>query len=159
MTIRRFKESDIQEVSTLAMTTFLKFNGKDYFSESAIQKVLDSWDYQKNNHFVEDMRRTDIYFCAIDSQENIIGLIRGTKDKVKSLFVHGDFHHQGIGRMLMNMFEFEARNQGSRQITLESSLFAAPFYERMDFQRTSDLINFEGLKVYSMRKDLKIEER
>ncbi len=154
MIIRRFKESDLENVSELAMTTFEEYNGEDYFTKSGILKVLDSWNYLKNDNFLDDMRKTDIYFVAVDSQDNIVGLIRGIKNEIESLFVKGSFHKKGIGRMLMERFESEALSQGSDEIKLESSFFAASFYEKMDFKKISDLINYDGLKVYSMRKVL-----
>ena len=154
MIVRRYEESDLENVSELAMTTFTEFNGADYYNRSGIQKVLDSWNYLKNEHFHDDMIRTDIFFVAVDSQEKIVGLIRGTKNKINSLFVNGSFHKKGIGRMLVERYETEALSQGSEEIRLESSIFAVSFYEKMDYIRTSDLKNYDGLKVYSMRKDL-----
>jgi ribosomal protein S18 acetylase RimI-like enzyme len=152
--IREFTEADSREVSDLAMTTFQDYNGDDYFSKTGIQKVLDSWNHQKNDHFIEDMRRTDIYFLAVEPRGSIVGLIRGTKNEINSLFVKGDFHNNGIGRILMERFESEAHRQGSHEIRLESSIFATLFYEKMNFEKTSILLNYEGLKVYSMKKYL-----
>ncbi len=154
MIIRNFMETDSKKVSELAMSTFQDYNGKDYFSKSGIQKVLDSWNYHSNKKFLDDMRRTDIYFLAVEPQGNIVGLIRGTKNEINSLFVKGDYHNKGIGRMLIKKFENEALKQGSHEIRIESSIFATLFYEKMDYEKISNLINYEGLKVYSMRKIL-----
>ena len=138
----------------LAMTTFRQFNGKDYFTDSAIQKVLDSWNYKKNKYFLEDMNRTDIYYLSFEADNTLSGLIRGTRDKINSLFVKGNFHKRGIGSLLLQKFEYEAALQGSREIKLKSSVYAVMFYEKMGFRKTSGLINYEGLKVYSMQKDI-----
>ena len=155
MIIRKFTEEDMKEVSDLATETFERYCGSDYFDESGVQKVLDSWDYRKNMNFMDDMNTTDIFFVAAEPRGGIVGLIRGTLNGINSLFVKGEFHKKGIGSLLMKKYEDEAKRQGSREISLKSSLFAASFYERMGYEKVSDLINFEGLKVYSMRKVLK----
>jgi ribosomal protein S18 acetylase RimI-like enzyme len=152
--IRKFREDDLNKASILAMETFLRFNGNDYFEESAIQKVIDLWNYKKNLNLLDDMKRTNIYFVSIESDGSMVGLIRGTSNRINSLFVKGEYHSRGIGKILMQQFENEAQKKGSRVIELKSSLFAVSFYERMGYKKQSSMIEFEGLKVYPMSKKL-----
>jgi len=48
MRIRRFKETDVFAVADLAMSTFQKYNGLDFYDEEAITNTLDYFDTTKN---------------------------------------------------------------------------------------------------------------
>ena len=47
---------------------------------------------------------------------------------VEAVYVHPRFARQGIGERLLNALETEARSGGLRQLRLQASLNAVPFY-------------------------------
>jgi GNAT superfamily N-acetyltransferase len=97
---------------------------------------------------------TTIFYVA-EENNKIVGFIKGRKDKIANLFVDGKQHKRGIGKKLVNIFEKQAKRLGSKQINIRASLYAAPFYEKMMYMKTTGIRNFMGLKIYPMKKKLK----
>lgn len=155
MIIRKFRAEDTKSTALIVMNTFRRFNSKEYFQRSAIQRYLDRYDPKKNTQqeLLKSFKSTPIFFVATE-RGKIIGMIRGRPDCITNLFVEGTGHHKGVGRRLMKRFEREARKLGSRRINLRSSLFAVGFYGRMGYKKTTGIRNLHGLKVNPMRKEL-----
>ncbi len=87
----------------------------------------------------------------------IVGILRGRKDKLQSLFVRGDVHRQGIGSKLVNKFEQECVKQGSEKIILMSTLYAIPFYQAIGYKKSTGIrkmhsFDGEGFKVPAHEK-------
>jgi GNAT superfamily N-acetyltransferase len=98
-------------------------------------------------------------FVAEDEGE-IVGVLRGRKDRLASLFVRGDRHRQGIGRRLVGRFEQECLRQGATVIRVAATLYAVPFYLKMGYKRSTGVRSgwsFEGrgLRIQPMRKVLR----
>lgn len=155
MRIRRFKETDVFAVADLAMRTFEKFNGLDFYDEEAITNTLDYFDTTKNTkeRLLEKFSKKSIFFIAEDS-DGIAGMINGVPNRISSLFVESCKQGKGIGKMLLEKFEIEAKACGSSYVSIESSLYAVDFYRRMGFHQTSGIVNHMGLKVCLMEKEL-----
>lgn len=79
-------------------------------------------------------------------------MINGVPNRISSLFVDGTQHKKGIGKDLLGKFELEAKEYGSTIINIEASLYAADFYQKMGYMKTTGIINHTGLKVYKMEK-------
>lgn len=92
-----------------------------------------------------------IFFLAIDKQK-IVGMIRGTENRIINLFVLGSYHGKGIGKKLVEKFEMEARKGNSKIIKIRSSLFAISFYEKMGYKKSTGIKNFKGIKIQPMWK-------
>lgn len=155
MRIRRFEETDVVDAAELAMTTFQKYNGSDYYDEEAIANTLDYFDTTKNSkeRLLEKFSQKTIFYVAEES-DKIIGMINGVPNRISSLFVDGTKHGKGIGKALFEQFEIEAKDCGSECIHVESSVYAVDFYRKMGFAQTGDITNHMGLKVYVMVKAL-----
>ena len=54
-----------------------------------------------------------------------------------SLFVHASYHGQGIGRELVERFEMACLQQDVNKITVASSLYAVPFYQRLGYKKST----------------------
>jgi GNAT superfamily N-acetyltransferase len=54
--------------------------------------------------------------------------------KIDAIFVHPDFMRRGIGAAMVAHLEALARAAGLRQVMLDSTLNAAPFYRRLGFE-------------------------
>lgn len=155
MKIRKHKQSDSVQCTQLIYQVFKKFNGNDYFEKSGIQKVLDSLDVKKlSKEVVLDIfKRAPIVYVAVEG-ERIIGVIRGSENKVSSFAVDGKFHGKGLGRKLLQQFEDQAKKNGSNYIKLKSSLFAVSFYQKCGYKKTTGVRNFQGLKIINMKKSI-----
>ena len=81
-------------------------------------------------------RFAHMVFVAEDDGE-IVGVLRGRKVRLASLFVRGDYHRQGIGRKLVERFELECLRQGATVIRVTATLYADPFYLAMGYKRST----------------------
>ncbi len=155
MRIREFEEDDVLDVADLAMRTFQRYNGSDFYDEGAIAGTLNYFDTSRNTKqdLLVKFSKKPIAYVAEDKGK-IVGMINGVADRVSSLFVDGTQHRKGIGKALLESFECEARESGSDHISIESSLYAVEFYRKMGFVDTNGIENYMGLKVYKMEKML-----
>lgn len=96
--IRPFKKSDTVAVANLIYNTFKTYNGDAYFQEGAVEKTLENFDTKKKS---EDELSAFIGQCDIfyvyELDEQVVGAVRGYKNKLSSLFVSGDYHGKKIG--------------------------------------------------------------
>jgi len=154
MKIRRFKISDTIPVASLISKTFATFNNKEG-TKKAVQIYIDHYNPKKNDvdNIKKGFLRTPLFFVA-ENKGKIIGIIRGTKNRVTNLFVDGKHHGKGIGKKLTQKFEREAKRHHSKEIRIKASLFAIKFYQRAGYKKTTGLRNFMGLKVQPMVKVL-----
>ena len=75
--IRRFEERDVIYVADLAMRTFKKYNGSDYFELESIINTLNYFDPDKNTKEVllEKFSKKPIFYVA-EEGDKIIGMIK-----------------------------------------------------------------------------------
>lgn len=97
------------------------------------------------------------YVAEDDGQ--IVGVLRGRKERLASLFVHADHQRRGVGRRLVEHFEGESIAQGTTVLRVASTVYAVPFYTALGYKRSTGLRNgwsFEGrgLPVQPMKKRL-----
>jgi GNAT superfamily N-acetyltransferase len=62
------------------------------------------------------------------------GMIDLTTGKIDAIFVHPAYMKRGIGAAMMRHLEFLARSEGLRELKLDSTLNAAPFYRALGFE-------------------------
>jgi GNAT superfamily N-acetyltransferase len=135
------------------MNTFGHFNKTEYIRKSAVEEYLNFYNPKKNSiqRLYENLQKTPIFYVAAENNQ-ILGMIRGRLDKIVNLFVDGKHHKKGIGRLLVNKFESEARKQKFKEIRIRASLYAVTFYQKMGYKKTTGIRNFHGLKIYPMKK-------
>ena len=154
MIIRRFQKQDTIAVADLAKQTFAACNSDDYFDIAGVEKTLDGFDTAKHSEqeLYSSLSSTDIFY-VYEENGNITGMVRGKKNRVHTLFVGVGRQNRGIGRKLMEKFEENAKEQGAGFIEIHASLAAASFYEKLGYKKLGGVCDFEGLKIYNMRKD------
>jgi len=160
ITIRHYRESDAESVGRLIANTFSQFN-LSYASPKDKDLLLGPFRYarsQEKSHqkAIARVIRASMVFVAQDDKE-IIGVLRGRKDKLQSLFVRGDYHRQGIGRKLVECFEQECLGQKSTVIRVQATLYAVPFYLKMGYKkstgvRSARIFEGAGFKYQPMKK-------
>lgn len=162
--IRLYLPSDAPAVGTLIADTYSEFNLSELSSEDRA-RFLGPFRFAGSpdrRHMDEIARvlQADILLVAHDDGE-VVGVLRGRKDRLQSLFVRGDHHRQGVGRQLVESFEEECRRQRSRLVRLAATLYAVPFYLALGYSRSTGLrtlTSFEGhgsLRYQPMKKELR----
>ena len=107
---------------------------------------------------IADVIRAPLVFVAEEDDE-IVGVLRGRRERLASLFVRGDRHRRGIGRRLVEQFEQECVRRDVTLIRVAATLYAIPFYSALGYRRTTGIRNgwsFEGtgLRYQPMKKVL-----
>lgn len=161
-TMRHYRETDAVEVGKLIADTFIEFN-LSFASPVERKLFLGPFQYARSpdkSHQAAIARviSAEMVFIAEDAGE-IVGVLRGSKHRLRSLFVRRDYHRQGVGRRLVERLEHECVRQGSKDIKVAATLFAIPFYSNMGYKRTTGIrsgTSFEGsgLPVQPMKKTL-----
>jgi len=162
ITVHHYRETDAEGVGKLIADTFSEFN-LSFASPEERKLLLGPFLYARSpekSHREEIARviRASMVFVAEDDGE-IVGVLRGRKDRLQSLFVRGDRHLHGIGRRLVERFEQECLRQGATAIRVAATLYATPFYSKMGYKRTTGVRSgrsFEGsgLMYQPMKKTL-----
>ena len=74
--------------------------------------------------------------------------------KVERVAVLASRRGEGIGRQLMDALEREAAAMGLETLTLHSQIHAAGFYEKLGYERSSDVFEEAGIPHVEMRKSV-----
>ncbi len=138
--VRPYRESDAERVGILIAATFGEFN-LAYASPDERQLLLGPFRHAgsadpSHREAIAEVIQAAILLVAEDEGE-IVGVLRGRKDRLQSLFVAGSHHRRGIGRRLVEVFEEECQRQGAARIRVASTLFAVPFYSKMGYKKTT----------------------
>ena len=160
--IRDYQECDAGRVGQLIADTYCEFN-LSFAPAKERGAFLGPFQHagspeKAHQEAIARVIRASMVFVA-EKDGEIVGVLRGRKDKLQSLFVRGDHHRQGIGRRLVERFEGECRAQGSTAIRLMSTLYAVPFYQALGYKKTTGVRRMrsfegEGLPYQPMKKVL-----
>jgi aryl-alcohol dehydrogenase-like predicted oxidoreductase/predicted N-acetyltransferase YhbS len=165
--IRPYRESDAEKVGRLIADTYSAFN-LSHASPEELEAFLGPFRHARSaerahQEAIAQVIRAAMVLVAEENGE-IVGVLRGRKDRLHSLFVQGDHHRQGIGRSLVERFEQECLRQGATVVTVAATLYAVPFYLAMGYKRTTGVRSMrsfdgEGLQYQPMKKVLERGER
>ena len=163
VTIRRYEESDAERVGRLIADTYGEFN-LSFLPPDERGPFLGPFQHarspeQGHREAIRGVVRASMVYVAEDRGE-IVGVLRGRKERLASLFVRAEYHRQGIGRALVEQFEEESMRQGITVVRVAATLYAVPFYLAMGYKKSRGAHtgwSFEGrgLPVQPMRKVLK----
>jgi GNAT superfamily N-acetyltransferase len=160
--IRPYRESDAESVGRLIADTYSRFN-LSFATPEELGQLLGpfrhAWSAEPaHRDAIAQVIRAPLVFVG-EEDGDIIGVLRGRKERLASLFVRGDHHRRGIGRRLVAQFEQESLRQEVRVIRVAATLYAIPFYTALGYRKTTGLRNgwsFEGtgLQYQPMKKVL-----
>ena len=160
--IRHYKDEDSVTVGKLIAKTYKKYN-LSFVSDGEIALFLGPFHYadSQNQKHQDEIARTiksAMVFVA-EMGEEIVGVLRGRKDRIASLFVKDGWQRMGIGRQLVRRFEGECARLGTKVIRVSSTMRGIPFYSAMGYKKSTGVRSswsFEGkgLAVQPMRKVL-----
>jgi GNAT superfamily N-acetyltransferase len=161
--IRPYRDADAPEVGRLIAETYTAFN-LGFAEPDELPKLLGpfrnaSSTEAAHREAIAQVIRAPILYVAEDNGE-IVGVLRGRKGRLASLFVSGDHHRRGIGRRLVECFEEESRGLGVTVIKVAATLYGIPFYTALGYRKTTGVRSgrsFEGrgLPYQPMKKVLR----
>jgi GNAT superfamily N-acetyltransferase len=132
---RRFTENDEVAVYELIGGVFEEFIAREYTEEG----VSEFRKYIVPEAILQRYRADFSFaFLALDGEE-ILGFIEvRDQSHIMLFFVREDYHQRGIGRALFSQARDECLkiNPGLAALTVNSSPYAVPIYERLGFVRT-----------------------
>ena len=163
ITIRKYQDRDSVAVGRLIADTFQEFN-LSYASPEDQQKLLGPFRHSRSRskshkEEIAKMISAPMVFVAIRDKKTIIGVLRGSTKKMRSLFVDGRYHGRGVGEKLVRRFEKECATEGATTIRLAATKYATPFYLKMGYKKTTgirvtDCFDGTGLPYQPMKKEL-----
>ncbi|MBH0330250.1 acetyltransferase [Brevibacillus brevis] len=155
MLLRRFHETDINQIITLFYETVHTINKQDY-----TQEQVNAW-----ASLADLKQRKEVWLKALTSNISYVaemnGYIVGFSDMsvqgyLDRLFVHKEHQGQGIASALVDTLESEAKKLGLIEIETDSSITARPFFERKGYivvksqiveRNSTKLMNFRMKKI------------
>ena len=160
--IRDYQEDDAGQVGILIADTYTEFN-LGFASAEELPLLLGPFQYARSSDHdhqkqIADTIHSEIVFVAEDGSK-IVGVLRGRKERLASLFVHKEYHRRGIGQKLVEHFEQESLNQGVSLIEVAATLYAVPFYKKMGYEESGEIktswsFDGYGLPHQPMKKQL-----
>jgi GNAT superfamily N-acetyltransferase len=162
--IRNYDEAtDAATVGILIADTYSEYN-LSFVLPSERGAYLGPFQYARSQEaehraLIARMINAPMVYLAENEQGKLVGVLRGSNERLHSLFVRGDHHRQGIGRMLVNHFEQTCLIVGGRVVRLASSLHAVPFYQSMGYKKSTGVrkgwsFDGEGFLWQPMKKVL-----
>jgi len=162
--IRAYREADALAVGRLIQETFRTFN-LSYAAPDEQEKLLGPFRHAHSDDPTHQQRIAEVIeapmvLVAEDSDTSeLVGVLRARPGRLHSLFVRSSHHRQGIGRRLMERLERETIQRGGEKITMQATLFAVPFYERLGYVRSTGIrsgscFDATGFTYQPMKKTL-----
>ena len=117
-------------------------------------------DYQLHTHYTTDWlskKMQSSYFVAALIDNKVVGTGALDGNEVTTVFVDPEHQQRGIGRTIMGELERYAKNQGLREIILNSSITALGFYKKLDYSLLEETIreyHGDAVITYLMKKRL-----
>ncbi|WP_109126669.1 GNAT family N-acetyltransferase [Dyella sp. C11] len=98
------------------------------------QRELDVWTSGEMSHVFARRVAEHFQVAIVDGQIVGTGMIDLATGKLDAIFVLPAYMRCGVGRAMVDHLEAMAREAGIREISLESTLNAAPFYRALGFE-------------------------
>lgn len=150
--VRPLRKNEWDLAMQLAWDTFLVYEAPEYSSEGV-----------KNFHeFVKGEELKNMFILgdymawgAFDEKDVIVGVLGIRKHwHISLLFVEPGLHHQGIASSLLGTAFNEARSEGIRELTVNSSPYAVGFYHKIGFEDLDHERVTDGIRYTPMSMEL-----
>lgn len=155
MLIRRFKDNDAKDVSSLIIETMKKSNSSDY-PKNLLEEFINE---QTPEKIVEWAKWT--HFYVVEDNNKIIGCgaigaywSKEDESSLFKIFIHPKYQGMGIGRMIVLKLEDDEFAKRANRIEVPASITAVEFYKKMgyNFKNNNCDVDNEGLYRLEKRK-------
>lgn len=148
---RLSKKSEIKSALQLAVDVFMQFEAP-LFSKKGTDGFVAFVFGEKVQKMLADGSFV-IWGCYCGKR--LVGMLAlRCACHISLAFVRGDFHRQGVGRMLYDNAAAYALEKGARKITVNASDFGIPFYRAMGFNATDMQQEADGIIYTPMLVDI-----
>ena len=135
--------------------TFMKFEAPDYTSEGI-------------RHFFEFITDDDIHNAFLGGRYPVLLAMDGTEivgvaslrndNHLSLLFVDENYHHKGIGRMLIELLcDYIGRELGEQYMTVRAAPYAVEFYKKCGFHAVREELELGGIRITPMERSVSHE--
>jgi GNAT superfamily N-acetyltransferase len=150
--IREFELSDLNSIYNLIIETIEKSYTGVYPREA-----IDFFkDYHSKANILHDCQNG--FAVVIELHDKIIGTGTLLESNIRRVFIDKSFQRQGLGRLIMERLEAEAREKSLKKVDLSASLTAKPFYDVLGFHtvgpQSLDVANDKQLDYFEMVKEI-----
>lgn len=147
VSVRRYQDSDAEEITNLIIRNFKEVNIRDYGQE-AVDRLVASHDAA---WFRQVAGYANVYVFCRESQMVGVGSISSfwgsrTESILLTIFVLPECHGQGIGRLIIETLEKDELYLRADRIEIPASITAVEFYRKFgyDFKNGSKELDEEG---------------
>lgn len=150
--IRKFQPDDLPQLKQLVNLTIDAVYGPHYASE-----IIEYW---KRLHTPQKIFKDVVNGHAVVMLDHnkIIGTGSLVGATIKRIFIHPNYHRQGLGRQIMNYLEQQAMDNGQIKVYLDAANISKAFYLQLGYQvDQEEIISFhDQVKVnyFKMSKSL-----
>lgn len=129
MIVREYRLSDLTQISQLFYNTIHQINSRDYTSEQ-----INVWAAEiKEESFWQERFKNDVVY-VVEANNTILGFAEFKKTGyIDCFYVHHQWQGKGVGSLLINQIETEARKQDISLLFVEASITAMPFFRAKNF--------------------------
>lgn len=146
--IKNLNDSEFDNAIKLTLEVFMEFEAPEY-SEEGVKTFTD---YVTSNETRQILLNDTNVFLGCYHKKQLVGIVAFRNDShVSLLFVDNNHHRQGIATRLMKKAVKITKKKGVREITLNSSPYAVPFYHRFGFVDTDAQRITDGIKYTPMK--------
>lgn len=150
MKIRKATLNDANRISYLIQKNTDE-NPNDY---TKIQ--LDTWKKYNTPAKIKKQLVTREVFCAFENNK-LLGVIALVDNEILGFYVSFSKRGKGIGSLLFNFIEKEAKRRNIKTLFLTATLSAVPFYKNKGFEKLKDnIVSINGVSYneVDMKKEL-----
>ncbi len=162
--IRAYQPADAQSIGLLIAETYGNYN-LSYLAVEERGPYLGPFQHTgsadpEHQAAIARIIQAPTLLVAENAQGQVVGVLRGSPERLHSLFTRPDHHRQGIGRMLLTTFEKECEASGGQAIRLAATFYAVPFYQALGYKKSTGVrkgwsFDGPGFKWQPMKKVLK----
>lgn len=146
--IRPATHADLEQIERLIQPYIADFaisrEGEEKFSSAIILRLLNT---------------QQVHYYVYEQNETILGIIAYKEPAhLVHFFVDTTVQKQGIGRKLWNYVVAELQ-ENITVISVNSSCYAQPIYQKFGFKAVSEVIEAHGLRFVMMKKNTTAENK
>lgn len=143
------QENEIKTAIELIQSVFDEFIAPDYSSEG----VISFMNYIQPTMMRRRLRIEDVFIITARDKDELAGIIEmRNSNHISLLFVRKEYQGRGIGRRLFEdaLAQCREANPALSTISVNSSPYAIPIYEKLGFRSTGPEEIKDGIRFTSM---------